>query len=178
MTRKTFTAKLERFPGTGTWVYASLPFDAVKVFGAKGQLKVKGTLDGAQFRSSLMPHGDGRHFIVVNKAMRAAAFHAAGEPLLRFSLASEAGAAAKAEVGDTVTLMLEPDAAPRIVTAPKDLQKALNANKAAKAAFGKLPYSHQKEYVEWIESAKKAETRLRRVASAVDKIAGGKKLKG
>lgn len=157
MSKKTFSAKLNRFPGTGTWVYATLPFDAARVFKTKSQIKVKGTLNGAEFRSSLMPHGDGRHFIVVNKAMRAAA---------------------KAEVGDTITLTLEPDAAPRTVTALKDLQKALNANRAAKAAFGKLPYSHQREYVEWIESAKKDEMRLRRVVAAVEKIASGEKLKG
>jgi uncharacterized protein YdeI (YjbR/CyaY-like superfamily) len=53
---------------------------------------------------------------------------------------------------------------------PADLLHALSGDEAAQAAFEKLAYSHKKEYVEWIESAKKAETRQRRIHSAIGMI--------
>src|SRR5712691_3411287 len=65
-----FTATLERFAGVGTWTFLTLPFRVEDVFGKKGQVKVTGTINGVDYRSSLMPHGDGQHFLVVNKAIR------------------------------------------------------------------------------------------------------------
>lgn len=53
---------------------------------------------------------------------------------------------------------------------PADLLDALAGDDAAKTAFDKLPYSHKKEYLEWIESAKKSETRQRRIQSALGMI--------
>jgi len=53
---------------------------------------------------------------------------------------------------------------------PADLLDALADDDAAQAAFEKLPYSHKKEYVDWIESAKKSETRKRRIQSALEMI--------
>ena len=48
---------------------------------------------------------------------------------------------------------------------------------APRAAFEKFSYSHQKEYVDWIESAKTPETRQRRIESAAGKIAQRERLK-
>jgi hypothetical protein len=62
----------------------------------------------------------------------------------------------------------------RVVTVPPVFQKALTANKKAAAAFATFPYSHKKEYVEWIADAKKDETRDRRIAQAIAWIADGK----
>jgi uncharacterized protein YdeI (YjbR/CyaY-like superfamily) len=50
---------------------------------------------------------------------------------------------------------------------PPALRKTLNANPKAKAAFSKLPYSHKREYVSWITSAKKEETVQRRLKQFV-----------
>ncbi|MFM2388275.1 MAG: hypothetical protein RL660_3032 [Bacteroidota bacterium] len=61
----------------------------------------------------------------------------------------------------------------RTIEAPADLTKALKANKAAWQTFEAFAYSHKKEYVEWIEDAKRAETRERRIAQAVTMIADG-----
>ncbi len=46
---------------------------------------------------------------------------------------------------------------------PADLSSALHADAAASAAFQRLPPSHQREYVEWIEEAKKEDTRRKRI---------------
>ncbi|TAK19041.1 MAG: hypothetical protein EPO35_00670 [Acidobacteria bacterium] len=62
----------------------------------------------------------------------------------------------------------------RVVRVPPVFMKAINANAKARAAFEKFPYSHKKEYVEWIADAKKPETRDRRIAQAIQWMAAGK----
>lgn len=58
---------------------------------------------------------------------------------------------------------------------PADLEQALAANAAARATFEAFPPSCRREYVEWIEDAKRPETRARRLAQAVEWMAEGKK---
>ena len=55
--------------------------------------------------------------------------------------------------------------------APPDLAAAFTP--AAQAAYEKLPPSHRREYVQWIEEAKKPETRARRVAETVSRLEAG-----
>lgn len=57
---------------------------------------------------------------------------------------------------------------------PEDLSQALETSPKARDFFEKLSYSHRKYYVEWIEEAKGADTRARRVAKAVVMLAEGK----
>jgi uncharacterized protein YdeI (YjbR/CyaY-like superfamily) len=59
---------------------------------------------------------------------------------------------------------------------PPDLLKALKASAKARAAFDDFSASHKREYVEWISSAKREETRQRRIDAAVQMMAGGKGL--
>ena len=149
--RKTldFTAALERFEGVGTWTFLIVPFDTETIFGKKGQVKVAGTINGAAYRSSLMPHGNGQHFLVVNKSIRDKA---------------------NAQVGDTVAVTMTLDTGERHITVPADLQEALSQNASAQAVFNGLSYSHKKEYVDWIENAKKAETRVNRITKVISEL--------
>jgi hypothetical protein len=156
MAKKEFKGKLDRFEGVGTWIYVDIPFDVEKTFGAGGQVKVKGTVNGTAFRSSLMPHGDGTHFLVVNKGLRDSI---------------------KVKIGDTVRVSVEPDAAPRVAAVPSDLAAALAANKAAQEAWTKSPYSHQKEYLDYIVEAKKEETRARRIEKTIAMLSEKKPFK-
>jgi uncharacterized protein YdeI (YjbR/CyaY-like superfamily) len=59
---------------------------------------------------------------------------------------------------------------PRTVEAPDDLVRAFDGNETAKAAFEKCSYTHKKEYVEWINEAKKPETRQRRIVKTLEKL--------
>jgi len=68
--------------------------------------------------------------------------------------------------------VLEADEAPRTVKPPADLARALKVNPAAKARWEELSFTHRKEYVEAIEEAKKPETRARRIAKAIEQLAG------
>jgi len=64
-----------------------------------------------------------------------------------------------------------PKAAPE---APPEFTKALKANKKASAAFAALSPSCKREYVEWIADAKRAETRDKRIVTAIEWISEGK----
>ena len=59
----------------------------------------------------------------------------------------------------------------RIFTVPEEVQKALGKQKKIKDYFDSLPYSHKKEYVVWIEDAKKPETRATRVKKMIAMLA-------
>ena len=109
---------------------------------------MKCTIDGYPYRGSIAPYG-GTHYIGVVKKIR----DAIGKTY-----------------GDTVHIVMELDEEPRVVEVPEDLSQALALNEAAKKAFEKLSYSHKREYVEWIDAAKKEETRQRRVAKAIEKL--------
>jgi len=147
-----FTAPIIFGDGGGAWV--EVPAKIIEAFGAKGRVPVKATIDGEPYRGSLMKMGRDCHQLGVLKAVRAKI--------------------GKGE-SDKVRVVLERDTEERTVDVPADLQKALNKNKAAKTIFEKFAYSHRKEYVRWIEDAKKAETRAARIEKAIVMISEGKK---
>ena len=155
MSQQNFEAVLIRPDEPGSWTYLEIPFDVEQVFGGK-KVKVRGQVNGHPYRSSAMRLSDGTYYIVVSKAVRDAI---------------------GAERGDTVQVTMEIDPEERTLDVPDDLNTALDANSDARARFDKLSYSHQKEYVEWIESAKKDETRQKRIASTIEKITQGVRLK-
>lgn len=88
-------------------------------------------------------------------------------------LSAENRAAAGVAAGDEVDVSVTLDTAPREVTVPADLAKALNGNAAAKKAFDELSYSHRRRHVLAIEGAKKPETRRRRIEKAIEMLQGG-----
>ena len=77
--------------------------------------------------------------------------------------------------GDEITVTLEPDTEPRVIEIPKDLMKELKKDKEAKTFFDKLSYTHQKEYVRWVEEAKKEETRQNRILKTIEMLKKGKR---
>jgi hypothetical protein len=129
------------------------PFDVKEVFGTIARVPVRGTINGFPFRSSLMPMG-GCHYMAVNRTMRE-------------------GAGCKA--GDTVSVVMERDTAPRVVEIPAVLRKAVARNKTAQTNWKKYSFSNQKEMALAITSAKQEETRARRVARIMDIVKNGKK---
>jgi uncharacterized protein YdeI (YjbR/CyaY-like superfamily) len=72
--------------------------------------------------------------------------------------------------GDEVAVELEEDLDPRQVEVPADLQQALQAEPNAQAFFNRLSYTHQKEYVRWIEEAKREETRQVRIQRTIEML--------
>jgi len=132
----------------------NIPFDVEKTYGTRGRVPVRGTINGYLFRSSIFRMGGDCHFMVVNKGMREGA---------------------KVKAGDTISVVMERDDEPRVIWPPQDFARALKRNKTAQAAWEKLSYTHQKEYAQAIEGAKKSETRERRIEKAIAELSAGKK---
>jgi hypothetical protein len=141
-----FDARLEAIEGSSV-PHLTLPKKESARFGKRGRIPVTGTINGFAFRSSIFPTGRGTHYMAVNQKMRE-------------------GAGVKA--GDRVHITMEEDTAPRTIEVPPDLQKALS--KTARARFDQLSYSQRKEYVQWIASAKRPETRARRIEQVLAKL--------
>jgi len=138
--------------GVGGWTMIVIPKAQSAKLPSRGQVRVAGTINGSPFRTTAFPTGDGTHHITVNKAMREGA---------------------KIAQGDTARVSLAVDTAPRPVEVPAELRAALARSKPAKAAFEKMPPSHRREIAGFVAEAKKPETRARRAAQTVEKLASG-----
>ena len=73
-------------------------------------------------------------------------------------------------IGDVVQVEIEPDIEPRVVEIPDLLQKELDKEPEIGEFFKKLSFTHQKEYINFITEAKKEETRIRRIDTAVQML--------
>ena len=149
--KQTFTAVIQDAGGGGAFV--EMPFDVEKEFGSK-RPKVKAMIEGVPYRGTLTRMGTDCHILGIRKEIRDQV---------------------SKTFGDELTITVEPDTELRAVEAPAELKKAFRTEKEAKALFEKLSYTHQKEYVTWINEAKKEETRLNRVAKTIEMLRQGKK---
>jgi hypothetical protein len=131
-----------------------VPFDVQATFGTRARVPVRGTINGFPYRGSIFPTGDGRHYMVVNKEVRAGA-RAAG--------------------GETISVVMGRDDEPRTIEPPADFLKALDADADARATWERLSYTHRKEHVRAVEEAKRPETRARRIERSISTLAAGKK---
>src|SRR3989344_2097495 len=108
----------------------------------KKSFRVKGKLDNYTLsKVALIPMGEGDFILPINGDMRKAI---------------------KKQKDDVVVLKLEEDTAE--LTLSEDMLVCLEEDKAAKKYFESLPKSHQQYYSKWIESAKGAETKAKRIA--------------
>ena len=139
-----FTATIVRH---GPGAYFELPFDPRETFG-KVRAPVNVTLNGFTFRTTVMAMG--------------------GPPCI--GLRASNREAAKVDGGDRVVVRVVLDTEARVVTPPADLVKALKAAPSAWARWQELSFTHQREHAEAVESAKKPDTRARRVAKAVETV--------
>jgi hypothetical protein len=90
-------------------------------------------------------------------------------------LSAENRAAAKVAAGDQVEVSIEPDAEPREVSVPADLADALAQDEDASRFFSALAHSHRKEWVRWVEEAKRPETRSSRISKTVESLRDGRR---
>lgn len=147
-----FEAVLTSDPGGGGGTFITIPGDVATKLGLRGMPKIQAVIAGAPYRGSLRPIGDGTYGLGVLKSIQAAAGVGAG---------------------DRITVLLELDNAPRTVEVPADLARLLASDKKAAEAWDRLSFTNKKELAVSIESAKKAETRERRLSAAIERLRGG-----
>ena len=147
----TFKAIIQNAGGGGAFV--EVPFDVEKAFGAK-KPKVRAMIDGVLYRGVLTRMGTECHLLIILKNIR-----------------EQIGKS----FGDEIKVTVELDTEPRVVEIPNDFLKELKKDKDVKAFFDKLAHTHRREYVLWIEEAKKEETRARRILRAIEMLKQGKR---
>lgn len=80
--------------------------------------------------------------------------------------------AAGVAIGEEVEVELRLDTEPRVVVEPPDFTRALDDDPVARTAYDNLAYSHKREHVRAIETAKRPETRQRRIEKAITTLRG------
>jgi len=150
---KVFRATLERIDSPLKWVMVRLPFNAGKVWGKRGQLKVKGVINGFAFRTSLFSDGIGGHRLLVNKQMQRGA---------------------KTAPGMSAQFHIEPDAEVREVILPRELTRAMSGDRALRRWFDGLSPSARNDICKTISQPKSPEARVRRAEQMAERLLAAK----
>jgi hypothetical protein len=149
-----FKAEIENPEKKGDLAYVTIPFNVQEVYGTKGQVKVKATFNNHPYRGVIANMGTGCHIIGLRKDIR----EAIGK-----------------QVGDIINVTIEQDLEERVVEMPEELTKLLSKNKGAKTFYDSLSFTNRKEYAVWISSAKKEETKEKRLKDTLTKLLAAKK---
>ncbi len=146
-----FEAKLFKI---GSWTLLRLPKNASEKLPSRGMVMVEGTVNGFRFQSELEPDGKGSHWLRIEETMRKAA---------------------KAEVGDTVKLEIEPSKQWPEPKVPEDLKDALEANPKVHTLWMDITPMARWDWIRWIGATKNPETRKRRIDVTFSKFRDGKR---
>lgn len=138
-----------------SWTFLVLPSEASAKMPSRGQITVEGTFNAIPFQATLEPDGQGGHWLKVDPKLRAAS-----------------GAAP----GDAVKLDITPVAEEPEPKVPTDLRKALAAaDDGVREAWSDITPAARRDFIYWITSPKKPETRAKRISVACDMLAKGKR---
>ncbi|MCY7352497.1 MAG: YdeI/OmpD-associated family protein [Cytophagaceae bacterium] len=140
-----------RHDGQVTMYFVDVPLNVEETFGKTGQIWIRGTANGKPFETTLLPRADGEHYLILNADIR-----------------QRAGA----QLGEDLDLAIEenPVLRDRELPVPDDLAAVLDDYPDVKAAFERLSKSRRYYLIEWIEEAKKPETRMARLVKSLDEI--------
>lgn len=151
-----FEAKLLRPGGKfqgATWAFFRLPQEVSNGMPSRGMVSVHGNLNGVPILATLEPDGEGGHWLRVK------------DELLE---------AMEAKPGDSVTAEIAPSKVDPEPEVPSDLKEALDmAPPKALETWGDITPAARRDYVAWIVSGKKVETRQKRIGVAIDKLSKG-----
>ena len=130
-----------------------VPADVVEALNAGKRPPVVVTVGGYTYRTTVAPY-TGEYFI---------------------PLAAEHREAAGVQADEEVDVRIVLDTEPREVAVPDDLASAFD--EPVRAIFDALAYSHRKEWVRWVDEAKKPETRAARIEKTVESLRAGRKVR-
>lgn len=145
---KTFKALLEPTGDALRWVIARVPFDPAEVWPVRKGRRVRGEINGFAFRTALFPEAGGKkHVLLVNKRMQAGA---------------------RARVGDTVQIRLEPDLEERDATVPAELAKALKPDRDLRRYFDAMKPSMRRDIGRYVGEPKSNASRTKRAEEVAE----------
>jgi hypothetical protein len=145
---------LEKYPGKGGWTYAVIPGIPKSKRARFGWVKIKGFIDDFEIKNyRLMPMATGELF---------------------FPIKTEIRKKIKKEAGDWIRLELYVDNAPQEI--PEELLVCLQDDPALYKTFLSFSDAVQKNYIDWIFSAKTDSTKVKRIAATLDRVSKGQKL--
>jgi hypothetical protein len=148
-TAQRFEARLERLRSRLNWIVVYIGFDAAKVWGLRGQIKVKGEINGFAFRTSLFPTREGRHFLLINKTMQKEA---------------------RAVEGSLARFHIEFDRERRTATLPGELNGILKQDRSLRRWYDELNHSARNDIAKWIGEPKGSEARIRRAEQIAERL--------
>jgi uncharacterized protein YdeI (YjbR/CyaY-like superfamily) len=146
---KRFDARLERLRSRLNWIIVRIPFDAVQAWGLRGQIKVKGEINGFAFRTSLFPTREGWHFLLINKRMQKGA---------------------RAIEGSLARFQMELDREERTVTVPDELKRILSEDRSLRRWYEGLNHSTRSDIAKWVTEPKSGEARIRRAEQIAERL--------
>lgn len=142
-------------PGNGEpWLFLVLPKAVSEKLPRRGRTTVQGNINGHQFQATLDPDGQLSHWLKVDADMLTAC---------------------DLQAGDAVTVEITPLKKEPEPQVPADFQDALQAAADARAVWDSTTPLARLDWIHWIESAKQAKTRAKRINDACDMLAEGKK---
>jgi hypothetical protein len=144
-----FTATPVKING---WTVLHLPQDASAQLPSRGQVMVKGTINGSELHTALEPDGDGGHWLNIDTAMQRAAKVSAGQ-------------------GVSLTIESTKDWPEPVI--PADWQAALDADAQVKELWQDITPMARWEWLRWIGSSKQPETRQRHIEVSCSKLLSG-----
>lgn len=151
-----FNAKLHRPGGDDKgepWLFLNLPDDASRQLPTRSMVSVEGTLNESSFLTTLEPDGEGGHWMKVEEALQKSA---------------------GVNAGDTVDVEIVPASKEPEPDVPADLKAALEAaGSKVLALWADITPVARRDWIKWITSGKKAETRVKRVEVAISKLSAG-----
>jgi hypothetical protein len=147
-----FTATIDRPVSKGWYATIDFPYDVEKLFGTKGRVRVKGTINGFQVDRALIPTKAGVHVIVMSGALRKAV---------------------KAGSGDVVEVVVHRNPEQDEVIIPDALRDTLDFQPDMKATWDKLTPGMKRNMCYWVGSAKTEATQARRVAELLRRFQAG-----
>jgi bacteriocin resistance YdeI/OmpD-like protein/uncharacterized protein DUF1905 len=145
-----FTTTAEARPRGGLSI--RLPFEPATEWGNRGRYDVTGTVNGCKVRGKLVSR-EGGHYLELGPAW------------CRDNTVAP---------GAQVAVKLEAEG-PQVASMSPDVSAALDAAPEARRFFESLPTFYRKNFMRWIEDAKRPETRAKRIAEMLQTLKAGKR---
>lgn len=147
-----FTAELEKMKGRFAWTYVVFPHDVKKLYGKRGTVRIKGTINGVPMDRALMPTKSGFHLIVFGADLRKRA---------------------RVKAGDRARIEVWLNTRPNELNLPEELSETLNFLPEFKAGWERITPGMRRSILIWLNSGKTVATRAKRVAEVLRRFETG-----